>query len=845
MSISNPLLSESLFSELPGILYRCRIVDNKPLLTNISPGVVELTGYSVELILSEKTTSFYDIIHPDDKDRVYQEHRSFSRTGTDLSTQYRIIDKNGMIRWVKEIAVSDYNGAEPFHIDGYVMDITGKKQFSEVVKTLRAYQLAVNESAIVSLTDKQGKIIYANEKFIETSQYCREELIGKTHQVVNSSHHPKLFFKQMWETILSGSPWRGEIKNRAKDGSYYWVDTVITPVLNENREITQFLSVRNIITVQKEQEEILRANEEKFRDIIENTSDLIQSVDANGMIVFVNESWKKRLGYTDAEVLGKNVFNFIHPDSRLHCQTIFERIKNGEEVRSVEVIFQSATGEQVICEANINTRFDNDRMVLSRGIFRDVSEARKYQVMLQRERAQLKSAQQIAKLGSWFFDMKNDILEWSDEARRIFDIPFNRKPTTNDFIEKVHPEDVEFVVKTWKDAMKGEKYDIEHRLLVNGKEKWIRVLAVVTFNEQNEPLHSNGSVQDITEKKKTELKLLKRQQQLNEAQKIAKVASYEWNTETNELHCSNEMYAILGLKKSTKPILFDEIFLLVHPEDRAFVAEKLAASKESRTAFSVQFRCVTPDGTVKYLEGKRQKPEATETDHIYFKGTMQDISSFKQFEKELFNSIIESEENERNRIAAELHDGVCQYLAAGKLIIETIRTMAANENPELKTLIDDCYHVVNESFHLSRHISHQLVPQSLYDSGFLESLHEMINLLNKVDNKRYKLSVTGVEKEPEAHIAVNLYRIIQEFTRNSQKYSEADRINVSIHYTGAAIEIELSDNGKGFDPEKVKEQKGLGIFNMIKRIESIGGSYTLTSKPGKGVLLKIHTLLSI
>jgi PAS domain S-box-containing protein len=180
----------------------------------------------------------------------------------------------------------------------------------------------------------------------------------------------------MWETILSGSHWRGEIKNRAKDGTHYWVDTVITPVLNENREITQFLSVRNIITIQKEQEEILRANEEKFRDLIENTSDLIQSVDGKGQVVFVNESWKKRLGYTDEEVIGKNIFNFIHPANRSHCEAIFERIKNGEEVRSVEVLFclQMVTG---FCEI-ISMPFDNFQWCCQ-GIFRDVTEARKYQ----------------------------------------------------------------------------------------------------------------------------------------------------------------------------------------------------------------------------------------------------------------------------------------------------------------------------------------------------------------------------------------------------------------------------------------------------------------------------------
>ena len=163
----------------------------------------------------------------------------------------------------------------------------------------------------------------------------------------------------------------------------------------------------------------------------------------------------------------------------------------------------------------------------------------------------------------------------------------------------------------------------------------------------------------------------------------------------------------------------------------------------------------------------------------------------------------------------------------------------------LRALIEDCYAVVNESFRVSRHISHQLVPQSLYDNGFLESLHDMIVLLNKVDNKRYSLEVSGIEKEPESHIAVNLYRIIQEFTRNSQKYSEACTIKIKIHYTGSELDIELSDNGKGFDLEKAKEQRGIGIFNMINRIESIGGKYSLTSRPGEGVVLKINTKLNI
>ncbi|MGZ8539616.1 MAG: PAS domain-containing sensor histidine kinase [Chitinophagaceae bacterium] len=129
--------------------------------------------------------------------------------------------------------------------------------FTILSEILQAYQLAVNEAAIVSITDPGGKILYVNDKFVEISKYSAEELIGKTHRVINSGFHPDSFFREMWQTILSGKNWRAEIRNKAKDGTYYWVDTVIAPVLDQEGNIFQYLSIRNLITVQKENEEKL------------------------------------------------------------------------------------------------------------------------------------------------------------------------------------------------------------------------------------------------------------------------------------------------------------------------------------------------------------------------------------------------------------------------------------------------------------------------------------------------------------------------------------------------------------------------------------------------------------
>lgn len=288
---------------------------------------LDLLGYALKEVKGKHHQIFMDPVYVDSDE--YQAMWASIQQGTDSAGECRWLNKKGGEVWLQvSYNVIRDKTDEPVRVMQLARDITGDK-IARLAREAEYKVLTdiVNMTSIVSHADLRGNITDINEKYIQVSQYNRDELIGSPHSITRHPDMPKSTFKQVWNTIGHGKIFRGVIKNRAKDGTPYYVDAVIAPILGSNGKPKKYIGVRYDITEQ----EIERHNMKGILDAIDTSYAYIE-FDPDGHVLTANDNFLQLFGYRKEEVVGKHHRLFVESgyEKSRDYQQFWADLRNGQ-----------------------------------------------------------------------------------------------------------------------------------------------------------------------------------------------------------------------------------------------------------------------------------------------------------------------------------------------------------------------------------------------------------------------------------------------------------------------------------------------------------------------------------
>lgn len=435
--------------------------------------------------------------------------------GTEFDEQFIIIAASGKEKWVRAIGKSERLHGKCVKIYGSFQDIHLQKineiELQKSLKTLEDYKFALDQSASITIADANGIITSVNEQFCKLSQYTAEELIGSTHKLINSKYHSKAFFASLWKTITKGKVWRGEVKNKAKDGSYYWADSTVVPFLDKNNKPFQYVAIRIDITAKKiATEKAIEILEEK-NNILESINDGFYAVDKDWIITYWNKQAEKLNNLKREYVVGKNFWD-VFEDA---IDTDF--YKNNQKAMKTGI----PTTYQAFYERN-KTWYEVSVYPSNNGLsayFKDITQKKKSQIELEDAYERFEKVTEATNDAIYDWNITNDLHYWGVGFETIFGYDLKKMiPSSKLWLDFVHPEDVHQVKESLFRAIKNSKvtyWEEEYRYRKQDNSYAFVIDKGVFMRDTNKnAVRMVGAITDLTKQKNQELELIKLNEEL-------------------------------------------------------------------------------------------------------------------------------------------------------------------------------------------------------------------------------------------------------------------------------------------------------------------------------------------
>ena len=344
---------------------------------------------------------------------------------------------------------------------------------------------------------------------------------------------------------------------------------------------------------------------------------------------------------------------------------------------------------------------------------------------------------------------------------------------------------------------------------------------------------------DVTDRKSAEVRMKKA---IDRCDFLAQATSYtiwDWDMLNNQISFNEGVNILFAYDMKELNTAFDWWKKNIHPEDWHVVSEMLKESigqKKQSVPMEYRFRCA--DGSYKYINHRSLVIYGPDQLPARMIGAMQDISYKKENEIRLGKAILDAQEKERQQIGMELHNNVNQILSAAVLYLGMAKNVE-KEKDEFSESVATAMHYINDAIAEIRRLSHQLAPVSYAEVSLKDVFESLTTSMNNAQTFSVTLHFDELEKEQlSSDIQINLYRILQEQLNHIIKHSQASEIEICVKLAGPMVQLRIADNGKGCDPQKLKN--GIGLHNIKKRAEVFSGESSFATSPGKGFELFVE-----
>lgn len=786
----------------------------------------DIIGYTASEL---KSKVFFQLTHPDfEKDSIRNWDLLLSGERDNFSTEEIYVHKKGrkINVNISVTLIRDKKGKPDSYLAVYE-DITNKKRDEA---DLRKFSHAVNHSIDgIAITDRKGIITYANQVTCQLYGYKIDELIGRHIDLLNTPDNPRQ--KRIIPALKEQGSWHGEIWQSRKDGSNFRIELSTSIIHDNNGETLGSICIARDITEKKLAEEAFARNHNLLKAVFEGTPDAIFVKDVDGKYLMMNSYGAKVFNLSVDEIKGKDDYDLFPEKQALKIREIDKEIIRTQKSTSYEAYKRNDNGEHRAFSTTKSPFYDHNGKVIGIvGIARDISERKSAEQQLIASEELFRSITENAPIFIIKVNRSGKILYINNTSSSVKSRNDVIGMDALSFVEKKHRA---FYRKKLANVFENgavELLEVKRPLHTINPGYYQIKLAPIKIGDKIDS--AIALVEDITEKKLAEEQLNESESRWRSIFEHAEDIIITINKD-NRVTAANRTLGELPPQKIVGRHYLD----LIPKSQKEEVSAAIETVFETGRPYHFESTILNRKGAEAFYS-VMVAPVVTSKEVEVVNAIIRNITELKKSEEAIMTAMIEGQDNERKRIARELHDGLGQNLSAVKMNLASLEAQIKRSNIELKNdILLRAKDVINDAIQEVRNISHDLMPDLLEQFGIVSATDE---LCEKSSGENIKIAFEPIDMRGRLNprIETGLYRITQELISNAVRHSMAKKVHIQLINHGQSVILSIEDDGIGFDLKL--RSKGIGLKNIESRVKLLNGDFDIETTPGRGTLVTVE-----